>query len=55
MRFEYAYQAFAADVNCDAMADAVDAGDIEFHDGYAYENGSDGMRMYQADVIANIA
>ena len=43
------------DVNGDGMVDAVDSGDIELHDGYAYEMGSDGMRMYQADVIANIA
>lgn len=55
MRFELAYQSFAADVNCDLSTDVVDAGDVELHDGWMYENGTDGMRMYQADVMANIA
>ena len=47
------------DVNGDGMIDAVDAGDIEFHDGWAYEMSSNGMRFeyaYQnlaADVNAD--
>ena len=39
------------DVNGDGMVDAVDAGDIELHDGWAYEASSNGMRFeyaYQA-------
>ena len=39
------------DVNGDGMVDAVDAGDVEFHDGWAYEMSSNGMRFeyaYQA-------
>ena len=39
------------DVNGDGMVDAVDAGDVEFHDGWAYEASSNGMRFelaYQA-------
>ena len=39
------------DVNGDGMVDAVDAGDIELHDGWAYEMSSNGMRFeyaYQA-------
>lgn len=39
------------DVNGDGMIDAVDAGDIELHDGWAYEMSSNGMRFelaYQA-------
>lgn len=55
MRFELAYQSFAADVNCDTNVDGVDSGDVALHDGWGYEEGSDGMRMYQADVMANIA
>jgi hypothetical protein len=47
--------AFAGDVNCDGMVDMTDSGDIDLHDSYMYEMGSDGMRMYQADVMANIA
>ena len=41
------------DVNGDGMIDAVDAGDIEFHDGWAYEMSSNGMRMeYAYQVLA---
>ncbi|MBE6802928.1 MAG: hypothetical protein E7530_08610 [Ruminococcaceae bacterium] len=39
------------DVNGDGMVDAVDSGDIELHDGWAYEMSSNGMRFeyaYQA-------
>lgn len=43
------------DVNGDGMVDGMDSADIELHDLWSYENGSDGMRMYQADVMANIA
>lgn len=52
MRFDLAYQSFAADINCDDFADTGDSGDIELHDAFMYEGGSDGMRLYQADVIA---
>lgn len=55
MRFDLAYQSFAADVNCDGMVDMADSSDIDLHDSYMYENGSDGLRMYQADVMMNIA
>ena len=41
------------DVNGDGMIDAVDAGDIELHDGWAYEMSSNGMRMeYAYQVFA---
>ncbi len=52
MRFDLAYQVFAADVCYDETVDTSDSGDIELHDAWGYENGSDGMRMYQADIIA---
>ena len=43
------------DVNGDGFIDMADSSDIDLHDAYMYEMGSDGMRMYQADVMANIA
>ncbi|MBR4286224.1 MAG: hypothetical protein IKT55_00805 [Clostridia bacterium] len=54
MRFELAYQVFAADIAFDENVDTTDSGDVELHDAWAYEAGSDGMRMYQADIIAMI-
>ena len=55
MRFDLAYQSFAADVCFDECVDTSDSTDIELHDAWGYEAGSDGMRMYQADIIALIA
>ena len=43
------------DVNGDGMVDGSDSFDVDLHDAWMYEAGSDGMRMYQADVMANIA
>lgn len=41
------------DVNGDGAIDAVDAGDIEFHDAWMYEMSSNGMRMeYAYQVFA---
>ena len=43
------------DLNGDGVIDVYDAADIELHDAWGYPSETDGMRMYQAEIIANIA